>query len=205
LFYQRQYTIASNPPIITAASDDHYNELIESISTAYLYFPKTEIIVYDLGLSDTNRQAIKSLHNIQLRQFPFSSYPHYIHILSQYRWKTLVTAVSLIEHPNGFWWCDSSVRWTSNDLTRVYQQVHDRVVSPLVLMVNTYHSVFGTTHPDMYAYLSTNVTRLQHTVEYGATMMFIINTPLTVEIIKWFDYLQCDNQQIHTQVGTVCT
>ncbi|KAK6048188.1 hypothetical protein COOONC_14307 [Cooperia oncophora] len=56
-------------------------------------WPQRKIIIYNLGLRS---KAIKELEEkclVELRDFPFSTYPPYVKDLDQYRWKPLTIAV----------------------------------------------------------------------------------------------------------------
>ena len=58
-------------------------------------FPKSKIIVYDLGFKKDEVEKMKSFCHVEYRKFNFSKYPSYVQNLNQYRWKGLIWAVRI--------------------------------------------------------------------------------------------------------------
>ncbi|XP_071853016.1 uncharacterized protein [Apostichopus japonicus] len=82
--------------LITAFSDNHYKEAMGYIGTAQKYMPGKRIIVYDLGLSNTNKRKrqesdeVRKLCDVKLRRFPFNNYPQHFKNLKTYAWKPVI-------------------------------------------------------------------------------------------------------------------
>ena len=90
-----QVKFGSNLPIVSAVSDNHFDELNFMIGTAQKIFPQSEIVVYDLGLDAVNTRALNSWCHVSILPFNFTAYPSYVKYLFQYRWKPLIWAVNL--------------------------------------------------------------------------------------------------------------
>ena len=84
---------------VTAISDNHFAEAQEMLVSVQRCLPHNKLILYDIGLSTKNRKKLTTKYqNIELRNFPFSSYSHLPHVqnLMTYAWKPiLIKEVSL--------------------------------------------------------------------------------------------------------------
>ncbi|VDL64327.1 unnamed protein product [Nippostrongylus brasiliensis] len=61
--------------------------------------------------------------------------------------------------------------------------------SSILLSVYSHHGVFSTMHPDVYMFIPTRIERLLKTHGYGAPMMYVVRTNVSIGILKW---LFCD-------------
>ncbi|XP_071853015.1 uncharacterized protein [Apostichopus japonicus] len=96
--------------LITAFSDNHYKEAMGYIGTAQKYMPGKRIIVYDLGLSNTNKRKVRKLCDVKLRRFPFNNYPQHFKNLKTYAWKPVIINLSLNEF-GAIYYGDASIRF----------------------------------------------------------------------------------------------
>ena len=97
-------------PIVTAASDNHAEEVEAMIATAHKIMPERGIIVYNLGLNKMNVKRLRSLCSVIVREFPAHIYPGAIKNLFEYRWKPVVVFLTLCEF-GGAAWADASIRF----------------------------------------------------------------------------------------------
>lgn len=90
----------------------------------------------------------------------------------------------LQEYP-GLMWFDSSVRFLSNDTRHIFAKV---ISTDGVLLFNyAGHNTFSVTHPNMFKYLSSDMQRLQETLQYEANiMMFYRTKSIADDILKWW-------------------
>jgi len=87
--------IPIDPIMITAVSDSHWLEMRQLISRIRAFRPDQLLIVYDIGLSESNARHLQSLCNVRYRKFEFDNYPSYVRKLTEFRWKPIVIAVSV--------------------------------------------------------------------------------------------------------------
>lgn len=91
----------------SAASDDHYQNEVGTISAIYKYYPDAKFILYSLGLQAANISKLKSMFkNLEVRVFNTTGYPDYTNHWMEYRFKPLLLAELLREHSN-IWWMDA--------------------------------------------------------------------------------------------------
>ncbi|WKY04696.1 hypothetical protein Q1695_005591 [Nippostrongylus brasiliensis] len=193
---------------VTALSDNHFNEGLTLIANVRSLWPQRKIIAFNLGLKHDSVARLRSLCHVELRAFPFHDFPDHVRSLFQYRWKPLIIAMMLLEY-DAVWYMDTSVRWKRDRLHFVHNQtrhckeekegkseeIRNSTAIPMkdatckkssiLLNVNTNHGVFPTTHPDVYMFLPTSMERLLKTLEYGATMMYVVRTSESIGILKW--------------------
>ena len=83
-------------------------------------------------------------------------------------------------------WADASVRQPR--IRRDWSVAYDVVKSSggIAVLTKTYVNITRTTLPAMYAYLPSNVTRLQTTMQNGGGVLLIYNTKFVYEnILRW--------------------
>eukprot|EP00731_Ephydatia_muelleri_P010040 Em0005g626a len=77
---------------VTSLSSNHFAEGQDNFGSLQKYFPRTKIIVYDLGLTESERRQLTSYCNVELRNFPFEKYPDHVRDLQTYAFKPLVVS-----------------------------------------------------------------------------------------------------------------
>ena len=60
--------------VLTAFSDNHFEEAKDMIASMQTCLPDKKIIVYDLGLSSKSKREVRKYCNVELRSFPFKHY-----------------------------------------------------------------------------------------------------------------------------------
>nr|XP_054775412.1 uncharacterized protein LOC129283810 [Lytechinus pictus] len=80
--------------VVTAISENHFEEVKPWIGSIQEFMPGQEIILYNLGLSKTSLEKVRVLCDVQVREFPFSSYPNHVRDLHTYAWKPIIIDVS---------------------------------------------------------------------------------------------------------------
>uniref|UniRef100_A0A0N4UD61 Protein O-linked-mannose beta-1,2-N-acetylglucosaminyltransferase 1-like n=1 Tax=Dracunculus medinensis TaxID=318479 RepID=A0A0N4UD61_DRAME len=120
LFLNLENDDIPEPVIVTAFSEDFSLQAKRLITSIRQYWPHQVIIIYDLGLDESNIQLFKSLCNIIYRKFDFNKYPPVVSNLYSYRWKPIIIAEVLQEY-KAIWYVDSSVIFKKNDLNHVYE------------------------------------------------------------------------------------
>ena len=99
--------------IVSAISSNHYEEGKDMIGSAQHFLPTRRIVMYDLGLQESQRKEIKKFCNVELRKFDFGKYPAYFRYLYKYAWKPVIIR-QLAHEAEHLFWADSSVRFVEN-------------------------------------------------------------------------------------------
>ena len=149
--------------------------------------PNTKIIVYDLGLTDSQVSTLQTYCNVEIRKFNFQKYPEYFKNLKNYAWKTVI-AKEMSEEFELFFYCDSSVRF-KNPISHLLPLL---LRFPLVPGSMIPDLIVGRTHDGMLKYLHMNMTRselarVKPSIQAGVYMMWV--TPLIKEklLVPWID------------------
>jgi len=97
--------------IVTGADSSHYKSLCQFLSSLFMYEPGIKVIVFDLGLIDSEGQCLKNTFpSIELRLFDYSKYPGYFNIkinAGEYAWKPVVLSDILSEFKCCVCWMDA--------------------------------------------------------------------------------------------------
>lgn len=119
---------------------------------------------------------------MDLRRFPFDMYPDYVRRLNSYRWKPLIIAQMLSEHPS-IWWMDTSAKMKGPVTTiySIFKNCSSQGLSACpyytwVTADNTYHSIFSATEAGMYKYLPIPETFSKNITMFGANLQLVYGT-----------------------------
>ena len=174
--------------MVTGISSNHFTESKAFFGSVHEHMPKTKIIVYDIGLTDSQVSTLKTYCNIEIRKFNFQKHPKYFKNLKNYAWKTAVVK-EISEEFELILFCDASIRFKN----------HVSHLLPLLLRfpfvpgsVMTYNFNVGRTHDGMLKYLHMNMTRselarIKPSIQSGVYIMWV--TPLIKEkfLLPWID------------------
>ena len=97
----------------SAMSSNHYEEAKDMIGSAQHFLPTRRIVIYDLGLQESQRKELKKLCNVELRKFDFEKYPPYVKSLNKYAWKPIIVR-QLAHEAEYLFWGDSSIRFVKD-------------------------------------------------------------------------------------------
>ena len=110
----------------------------------------------------------------------------------------------LREYP-GVLWLDSSVCVTSSNLSSVLSHaVH--ISEGAALLSGTGHSNYAVTHPDMYAYLPSDVNQLRRTQQWEANSMLLYRTRwIYRSVLRWWYLCALTERCIAPTLHRFCT
>ncbi|CAO4376304.1 unnamed protein product [Caenorhabditis nigoni] len=107
---------------VSATSDNHINQAIESITSFYKFHPTGKYILYSLALYSYQIKQIQSnFKNLEIRIFNTSEYPSYVTHWKEYRFKSLIIAEVMKEYSN-IWWLDANIRVEKGNLTKLLRE-----------------------------------------------------------------------------------
>ena len=95
--------------VLTAASSNHWLQSLDAIASVQNVMPDMKIIMMDLGMSAEQVEQLQRLRNVQVRKFPFDSFPPYVRRLKVFAWKSLSVQMVLSEYEVVFY-MDASIR-----------------------------------------------------------------------------------------------
>ncbi|VDM23487.1 unnamed protein product [Toxocara canis] len=110
------------PVMVTAFSENHWEEGKRLISTIQRLWPQQLLIVYDLGLDESTARFVRKLCNVEYRKFDYMRYPPYVRRLSHYRWKPILIAETLDQF-GSIWYMDTSIVMDKSNLEHIYDLV----------------------------------------------------------------------------------
>ncbi|KAI6180078.1 hypothetical protein M3Y98_00680600 [Aphelenchoides besseyi] len=172
-----------SPVFVTSISSDYFTELKAFVKNIRDYYPKSKIVVFDIGLETQEIKELSSWCLVEYRVFDFSKYPTHVQNLKNYSFK--LTIIEAFEKYKTFFYVDPSVRIDSRRLVTFLQGVQSGVLLPFTTHTWTGHSVYATTHPAMYAYFPLPII-LTQIEEVQATFQFITDSAYTRHIFKWW-------------------
>ncbi|CAD5225474.1 unnamed protein product [Bursaphelenchus okinawaensis] len=168
---------------VAAVSENHFFELRSFVAKLRKYYKKSRLVVYDIGLSSNSISEIKSWCYVEYRYFNFSHYPEHVKHLANYSFKLVI--VEALQSLNAFFYVDTSVSFKKNGHKHLVESVKSRLLQPFSTFPYTFHNVYVATHPQMYEYIPTPEVATKMT-ERVATAMFVVDSPYTRKIMKWW-------------------
>lgn len=150
-------------------------------------FPNQTIIVYDLGLDVLQLKYYRTTPNLILRKFDFSQYPEQVRWLTNMSFKVLIIKDILMEFGSCLWF-DTSIEFYKNADELVDRYIYERGSSFVYYIKPAMHNPAWATHPIMYAYLPTNITRMtkqSYPMCQGGATVTVNTEELKHKIIKY--------------------
>ena len=178
---------AALPPLVpvTAISSNHFQELTDHIAKLPRFFGDVKLVLFDLGLTEEQVQAIRKMSLVEYRKFDFLKYPPHVANLINYAWKILIIQETLAEF-EAIMWMDASVMLTGTYLPAIDQMVKE---NSSFLFFNHLGSnrVLSVTHPNMLDYLPVVRASAMRTNHMAlANGMIIFNTlQVQRDVMKW--------------------
>jgi len=170
---------------VTACSADHFTESILLVRSLQKYMPGRRVLYWDIGLTAAQAAAVRQLCGVEYRRFDATKYPPHVATLVTYAFKPLILMESFAES-QVLWWVDASVRFTQPNVDYVLRTMKER--HGLVLFRDPEHSVWSTTNPQTYNYLSTDEEGLKRTVTAPGTSFLVANTPEMFSTVLFWLY-----------------
>ena len=170
--------------MVTGISSNHFTESKALFGSFHEHMPNTKIIIYDIGLTDSQVSTLQTYCNVEIRKFNFQKYPEYFKKFKNYAWKTVI-AKEMSEEFELFFYCDSSVRF-KNPISHLLPLL---LRFPLVPGSMIPDLIVGRTHDGMLKYLMTRLelARFSQSIQSGVYIMWV--TPLIKEkfLASWID------------------
>ena len=182
--------------MVTAISSNHFNESKAYFGSIHVHFPRTKIIVYDLGLTESQSRTVASYCNTEVRKFNFSKYPYYTKDLVKFAWKPFIVN-EMSEEYEIFLYCDASCRIGK----LIKNMLPYLLIFPLIpcSRLPPYYQVMKTTHDGMLKYLKINTSRKElasfHPTFQAGAVIYWANDFIKKQFLpKWVDcamHIEC--------------
>ena len=170
---------------VTAISSNHFQESTDHIANLPRFFGDVKLVLFDLGLTQEQVQAIHKMSFVEYRKFDFLKYPPHIADLLNFAWKILLIQETLAEF-DAIMWMDASVLLTGTYLPAIDQMVKEKSG---FLFFNKHGSnrVIGVTHPNMLDYIPVvRSSKIRTNYMQQANGMIIFNTlEVQRDVMKW--------------------
>ena len=76
--------------VVTAASSSYFDRLQNFVGSVHFWEPSQRVVIFDLGLSQQQIDAVSCWQGVELRAFPFEQYPLHVRNLYNFAWKPLI-------------------------------------------------------------------------------------------------------------------
>ena len=186
-FFEKYAWIVATPRGVSTRGAISIQEHLISIRKVFTNFPRSKILFYDLGLVQEQADFIKSSPRYIYKKFDFSIYPEKTEWLRSMAFKILILSECLIEF-KACTWFDTSIIFHTNSTNLVEDFVYKRKSSFVYYIKPAGHSSAWATHPLMYAYFPTNITRMNQKsllMNQGGAEILFNTKELQQGIMKW--------------------
>ncbi|KAI6198857.1 Protein of unknown function DUF1647 family-containing protein [Aphelenchoides besseyi] len=122
-----------SPVFVTSVSISHFRELRNFVRTIRTHYPKSKIVIFDVGLQRKEIQELKSWCLVEYRRFEFSKYPPHVKKIMNYSFKLAI--IEAFQTYKTFFYLDTSVRIKSKNLATFLQGVQSGVLLPFIVNV----------------------------------------------------------------------
>ncbi|KAI6238868.1 hypothetical protein M3Y99_00644300 [Aphelenchoides fujianensis] len=182
------------PVFATVMSSNHFAEGRRLIRSIHAHYPKSRVLIVDIGLEPSQTKEARAWCNVEVRPFNFSRYPEHVRDFRTYAFK--LAFIEAFRLHKTFFFSDASVRLTGRNFGAFLRGVQAGELPPFSTHTTAVHSVFATTHPSMAAFLPLPlaasgcraISRLPHwrTVEFATRFFTASNCCWSVRVVGLF-------------------
>lgn len=126
----------------------------------FFHFPNTTILVYDLGLSESEANYFMTNPNYIYKNFTvhYPNLPPHVKWLTSMAFKVLIITECLTDYQICLWF-DTSIVFHASPDKLISKYVLDRGSSFVYYINPAHHNVAWATHPIMFSYLPSNISK----------------------------------------------
>ena len=180
------------PQLVTGLSANHFEEHKAAMEKVFTHFRNhdntpAKVIVYDLGIDIRQLKYYRTNPQLELRKFDFSKYPEEVKWLTNMSFKVLILRECLMEFGSCLWF-DTSIEFHKNSTELVKKYVYERGSSFIYYIKPAMHNPAWATHPIMYAYLPSNITKMvkqSYPMCQGGAHITVNTEDLKHHVMKW--------------------
>ncbi|XP_013421930.1 uncharacterized protein LOC106181926 isoform X1 [Lingula anatina] len=162
LLPQTQLSDNYNLTIVTASNKKFYKALVNFVGSVHFWEPSTNLVIYDLGLRESQREFIQTWCRTELLKFDFKSFPPHFATVDQFAWKPIIIREA-VRRFGVILWSDagSDIR---GPLTKIREYLH---LDKYFFVQGQDTDMVETCHKMMFDYLHQNVTRFKGKYSYA--------------------------------------
>lgn len=168
--------IQSKLLILTACSANHYQSLQYMLYSLREY--NAQVILYDLGLLQSQRLELIQWNKLVIHRFPFNQYPTHVDIAveaGQYAWKPIIIELHMadmlknqhIEQPSSILWIDAGAYFLDINLIQSFIQSAPQGI----YIGQSYGTVAQKTSPLMYEWFNEDFNKYSNLINCEAGMI----------------------------------
>lgn len=167
---------------VTAASSNHFKTLCQFLGTVI----GQHVYVYDLGLSQTEVDHLRSTFNIVYRVFEFDKYPEFVKLTSPdagaYAWKPILIADVYSQTSGTLIWCDAGNKLI--DLDKLLKAIDEDIV----YTPTSSNRIIDWTHPTTLSVMDVSTLHLNNQMRNAAIVGFKRDIRSMNLISEWKSY-----------------
>ena len=178
-----------SPQPITAISSNHFAEHQVNAKFFFKIFPNEKTVLIDLGLTEIQKKLIKNDERYIYKKFDFEKYPEKTTWLTNMAFKVFSIMECLMIYQACMWW-DASIKFNKNYDELLKNYVYGRNSSFVYYIKPAGHTVAWATHPLMFSYLPSNITKMNliqvsSLMSQGGATIIYNTIDLREGIMKW--------------------
>lgn len=140
------------PQLVTAASEDHFQEHIQHMGQIKKHYPNQKVVIYDLGLTSDQVEYITDKPDLYIYEvFDFWKYGWHTQTLQNFAWKILVWMETLQKY-KAIQYFDSSIWFRNNGTLAKEEKIYKLNSCWLYYIKKAGHDITSHTHPTMMSY-----------------------------------------------------
>ena len=188
-----QTKIIPTVTLVTGSDYSHAHSLMNLLASVKKFEPDIEVIVYDLGLTQSQLRILMKKFNFEVRKFDFSKYPPYFNIriaAGEYAWKPVIIEEVAKQRSGIVWWMDAG-NIISAPLTDYIQKNREAGF----WQTSSGGTIGRWTHPEMLRYFKLPSDWKSNEIMLAATCVaFDTQNILAMELLSdWAKYAQVKN------------
>ncbi len=181
---------------VNAISSNHFREAHNLFGSIQQKMPGAKLLIYDIGLTETQRAALRKICNVELRTFNFSKYPDHVHpkALGNYAWKPLIINEVAQEYEI-IMYTDSSIRFIASLKEHVFPYFLSTNLTLLGLPFFGGSNIVQYTHNDTLLYFNLRREELTYLrqIQFGFAVFWMSNDIVRSILAVWVDCAMHEN------------
>ncbi|XP_029635493.1 uncharacterized protein LOC115210870 [Octopus sinensis] len=161
----------------------NFRDVEKLIDSVQYFLPDKKIVVFHIDLDDKEVNELQSACNVETRIFWKWMFPSHVYNASDMSWKPVVIQMALAEF-GLVMWIDPTARLVSSHFEPLLTDAEQSGF--VVLSTRKQYSTFSVTHPNMYSYIPTDMTKLMESSHLNMRVLIIHNThEIQENLFKW--------------------
>ncbi|GAB1606680.1 uncharacterized protein LOC115210870, partial [Argonauta hians] len=171
------------PTIVTAVTRSTFRDVEKLIDSVQYFLPERKMVIFHIDLNDNEVKQLSSACNVEMRLFWMWMFPSHVYNASDMSWKPVIIQMALAEF-GSVMWINPTARLVSSNFESLLAEAEQ--TGFLVLSTRKQYSTFSVTHPSMYSYIPTDMTKIMESNHLSMRLLIIHNThEIQENLFKW--------------------